>query len=245
MAEDQAGVRELATGWRLLAGATALVLILIGVVIQVTQDAVIPPLVVLALAFVVGLVLLVTRPRAGSITIGAAAVVMVVANLPFVAEDLTHPESIWSFLPAAVGVVGALVGLVVLVGALRRSDDGAVPYVGVIAGVAVLGLVAFAAIQTSGQPDDARQEGDFGLFAQDFAFVPDTIDSASGEIGVFLGNDDLVRHTFTIDELGVHEELPSKAFVRFSFEAEAGTYEFTCDVPGHEDMTGTLTVVDL
>lgn len=106
----------------------------------------------------------------------------------------------------------------------------------------MLALVAVAAIQTSGRPDDARQEGDFGLFAQDIAFVPDTIDSASGEIGVFLGNDDLVRHNFTIDELGVDEELPSKAFVRFSFEAEPGTYEFYCDIQGHEDMTGTLTV---
>jgi len=218
-------------------------MILVGVVIQATSGVVIPPLIVLAVVFLLGLVLLVTRPRAGAITTGAAAVIMVVANIPLVAEDLTHPESIWSFLPAAIAVVGALVGIVVLVGALRRSDDAAVPYVGVLAGVAVLGLFAVAIIQTNGRPDDARQEGDFGLFAQDTEFVPDTIDSASGEIGVFIGNDDLVRHNFTIDELAVDEELASKAFVRFAFEAEPGIYEFHCDIPGHEDMTGTLTVV--
>jgi len=243
-AEVSDEARALNGGWRLLAAGTAVAMILVGLVIQATQGAVIPPLVVLAVVFVVGLVLLVTRPRAGAITIGAAAVIMVVANLPFVAEDLTHPESLWSFLPAAIAVVGALVGAVLLVGALRRADDGAVPYVGAFAVVAVLSLVAIAAIQTSGQPDDTRQEGDHGMFAQDIEFVPDAFTSPAGEVAIYIGNDDLVRHNMTIDELGVDEELPSKAFVRFVFEAEPGTYEYYCDIPGHEDMTGTLTVAD-
>ncbi len=62
------------------------------------------------------------------------------------------------------------------------------------------------------------------------------------EVGIHIGNDDPVRHNLTIDDLDVDEELPSKAFVRFAFEAEPGSYEYYCDIPGHEDMTGTLTV---
>ena len=103
-------------------------------------------------------------------------------------------------------------------------------------------LFAVAIIQTSGWPDDARQEGDFGMFAQDIEFKPDAFTASAGQIGLFIGNDDLVRHNISIDELEVDEELPSKAFVRIEFEAEAGTYEYYCTI--HPTMVGSITVVE-
>jgi plastocyanin len=81
------------------------------------------------------------------------------------------------------------------------------------------------------------------MFAQDIEFKPDQLTSPAGDIGIFIGNDDLVRHNFSIDELDVDEELPSKAYVRIALDdVEPGTYTYYCNIEGHEDMKGTLTV---
>ena len=60
---------------------------------------------------------------------------------------------------------------------------------------------------------------------------------------VAVRNRDLFWHTFTIDTLGV--DITAPVGVRSaSFEAEPGTYEFYCRIPGHATlgMRGTLTV---
>lgn len=203
----------------------------------------IPPLVVLPVLFVAGLVLLVARPRLGAYVVSVLAVLMVVGNLPFVLDDIGHPESFWSFVPTGISVVGGLAGLAALVGLLARAGSVPAGTIGAVAIAGVVGVVALGAVQSGGQDDDARQDGDFGMFAQDIEFDPDELPAPAGDIGIYIGNDDLVRHNLTIDELDVDEELPSKAFVRIQIrDVEPGTYEYYCDVPGHEDMTGTLTV---
>ena len=233
---------EVPAAWRILLALDALLLIGVAVVVQLLNGEVIPPLVVLPVLFGVGLVLLVVRPRPGAIAVGVLAVLMTLANLAHLVPDLGHPESFWSFLTSAVAVVGSIVGAVALVAVLRRTDGGAAPYLGVVGGVVLIALVAFSAVATSGRANDTRQEGDQGMFAQDLEFKPDAFTASAGEIGIFIGNDDLIRHNFSIDELDVDVELPSKAFVRIEFEAEAGTYVYYCDIEGHEDMRGTLTV---
>ena len=231
-----------AVAWRILLAGVALLMILLALVIQATQATAIPPLIIAVVLLVVGLVLLILRPKIGAITVGVVSVLMVVGNLPFVLADIGHPESFWSFVPAALAVVGAVLGLAGLVAVLRHVGSGPASVVGVVGVTAAVAVLAVGAVSSGGQEDDVKQEGDIGMFAQDIEFKPDDLQAPAGELGVFIGNDDLVRHTFTIDELDVDEELPSKAFVRFTFEAEPGTYEFYCDVPGHEDMTGTLVV---
>lgn len=228
--------------WRLLLAALALGLILVTVVVQATQSAVIPPLIVQAVLLVVGLVLLAVRPRLGAIVLAVLAVLALLVNLPFIAGDLSHPESVWSFVPAALAVLGGVVGLVALIGVLRRIDGGAAKAVGALSGVAVLGILAIA-VASSDPEDDVKQDGDQGMFAEDFEFRPDEFTAAAGDVGVFIGNDDLVRHNFSIDDLDVDEELPSKAFVRIQLtDVAPGEYRYYCNIEGHEDMTGTMTV---
>ena len=57
---------------------------------------------------------------------------------------------------------------------------------------------------------------------------------------VYLLSED--GHTFVIEALDVKEELSPNVGARVEFSAEPGEYEFNCDVPGHDDMKGTLTV---
>ena len=229
--------------WRLLLAGVAIVLILVTFAVQATQQSTIPPLVVFAALLVIGMVLLVIRPRIGAITVGVLAVLMVLVNLPFIVSDLPHPESFWSFVPTAVALIAGLAGAVALVAVLRRAPGGPAGIVGVVAVVALVGAVGIAVVQSGGQDDDVKQDGDFGMFAQDIEFKPDVLTSPAGDIGIFIGNDDLVRHNFSIDELDVDEELPSKAYVRIALDdVEPGTYTYYCNIEGHEDMKGTLTV---
>jgi plastocyanin len=220
----------------------ALLLIFVAVVVQVTQEATIPPLIVLAVVLAVGAALLVVRPRVGAIVVGAAAVLMVVGNVTHLAGDLAHPESFWSFLPAALSVMGAVVGAYGLVAVLRRHGPEGAKVAAALGAAAVVVLVGFAGVQTGAEPDDQPAEGDIGMWAQDIEFKPSRLEAPAGEFGIFIANDDLVRHNLTIEDLDVDAELPSKAFVRVPVDAEPGTYEFFCDIPGHDDMTGTLEV---
>jgi len=229
--------------WRLVLAAVAVVLVLVTIAVQLTQEEVIPPLIVFGVLLVAALVALVPRPRLGAIAIGVVAVLMVVTSVPFIAPDLSHPESFWSFVPATLAVLGAVVGLVGLVAVLRRAGPGSAGIAGAVGIAAVVGLVAVAAVSSGGQDDDVKQDGDQGMFAQDFEFVPDEFEAPGPTFGIFIGNDDLVRHNFSVDELGISEELPSKAYVRVAVEdAAPGTYEYYCDVEGHDDMKGTFTV---
>ncbi len=232
-----------AVAWRLLLAGVAIAMILVALAVQWSQETVIPPLVVLPILFVVGLVLLVLRPRLGSIVIGALAVLMILGNLPFLVEDITHPESFGSFVPTGIGVLAGLVGLAALVAVLRRVDGRPAGILGAVGLAGAVAVIALSAVQSGGQEDDAPQEGDQHMFAQDIEFKPPAFEAPAGDIGIYIGNDDLVRHNLSIDDLDVDEELPAKAFVRIAITgAEPGEYEYYCDIDGHEDMIGTLTV---
>ncbi|MDP3892525.1 cupredoxin domain-containing protein [Nocardioides sp.] len=66
--------------------------------------------------------------------------------------------------------------------------------------------------------------------------------ASSGTVGTLVENRDPVRHTFTIEQLGIDVELPAGTNRRVEFTALAGTYAFHCTVPGHESMTGMIVV---
>lgn len=74
-----------------------------------------------------------------------------------------------------------------------------------------------------------------------FFFKPDKLTVQSGKVIVSVSNN-TGFHTFVIDELGVKEQLSSGK--TFTFEADSGTYEYYCDVPGHRErgMLGSLEV---
>ena len=77
--------------------------------------------------------------------------------------------------------------------------------------------------------------------AEDVEWSPEQLEVDAGG-AVFVENKDLFRHTFTVEDLDVSEDLGPGQDVRVELSAEPGEYEFICEVPGHEDMDGTLTV---
>lgn len=68
---------------------------------------------------------------------------------------------------------------------------------------------------------------------------------AGQEITLQLENYDMYAHSFDIDELGLHVEMPANGRVTTQFTApEPGSYTIYCAVPGHREagMIATLIV---
>lgn len=83
------------------------------------------------------------------------------------------------------------------------------------------------------------------LTASSFSFNPQTIRVKKGErIKLVITNKD-IRHTFTIKELEVDQNLPVGKTTSFELTPEKnGTFIFYCAVPGHKasGMEGKLVV---
>lgn len=229
--------------WRQLLFWVGLAELMVALAVLVVNGAFILPVAAFAVAFLVGLVLLVRPGAAGPTTIGVVSVLFVIGNIPYALDDLAHPDSFATFFPAAVGVVAGIAGGVGLLGFRRRWSVRAAARTGLVSSVVLLLALGVGLYATLTVEDDSAQEGDLALTADGTDWVPDTLTAAApGEIAVFIQNDDPFRHTFTIDGLDVDVELPADTDRRVTFTAASGEYEFRCTVPGHEDMTGTLTV---
>ena len=126
-----------------------------------------------------------------------------------------------SFLAAAAA-------LTLLVGACGGDDDDA-------AEDGSDGTVA------APEGDDVGDDGGDGssITMVNFAFSPDSVTVASGG-AVSLTNEDGSTHTFTSDDAGVDVSVSAGESAEAQVDAEAGTYDFHCEI--HPSMTGTLTV---
>lgn len=70
------------------------------------------------------------------------------------------------------------------------------------------------------------------------------LDAKAGEtLHLVIKNNDLYIHSFTILELGVDVMVGPRGEKAVSLSPnKTGTFEYECIIPGHESMTGTLTV---
>lgn len=77
-------------------------------------------------------------------------------------------------------------------------------------------------------------------------FLPAALSVRAGEtVTLQLENGDLFGHSFDIDALDVHVDLPAQAKTAVSFTpTKPGTYLVYCAVPGHQEggMVGELVV---
>lgn len=230
-------------GWvRALAGAL-LATVVILVVIMLVSGAVIPPLIVISAIFipVAWAVLRWHEKRWLLIVATVLALLAILGNIPFLVGDLAHPESGMTFAPSVLSLLAALVAIIAGVAAiLRLPDVAARPVVG---GAAVLALVAvvIAVVATVGVESDVKSQNDIDVIAQGVKY-PETLTAKAGGAAFFVENKDRVRHTFVIEDLDVKHEVPASTNRRIEVSLKAGSYEFHCDVPGHEDMKGTLQV---
>jgi plastocyanin len=232
--------------WRPVLVAAALTQILFEVVFMVVSGEVVRPAIVWSALLTIGLLVLGRHRRAGAALLGFVSLVHFATSAAFLAEGLVHPESFWDFWLGWSIVLTA--GLGALAGAaVWRREDGSkrarAVALGIMALIVALGIVG--GVATIAYDSEAAQDGDIALSARNVQFEPANLIADSGEVAVFVDNDDSFRHTFSIDALDVDLEMPGGKATRVEFIAEPGTYEFYCAVPGHEDMKGVLVVNDV
>ncbi|MDQ3573970.1 MAG: cupredoxin domain-containing protein [Actinomycetota bacterium] len=229
--------------WRRLLLVVAAVNIVVMLVIQVLlAGAVIPPLLLFLLLYAVAIGLVRRPGKAGPIMVGVVSILFVLTSLPFIVEDVSHPASFLAFSTTLAGLVASVVGVLAMVGFLRGWPSASAAQVGVVALVVIVLGVGLSVVSSLFVSNQAAEGGDVVLKASEVEFKPDMARARAGRVSVHVGNEDLSRHTFTIDALDVDLEVPAGKSRRVEFSAQPGTYDFTCEVSGHEDMKGTLTV---
>ncbi|MDP8975962.1 MAG: cupredoxin domain-containing protein [Actinomycetota bacterium] len=229
--------------WRSLLLVVAAVNIVVTLVIQLLlAGTVIPPLIVFLVLYAVGIALVRRAGKAGPVMVGVVSVLFVLGNLPFVVQDLSYPSSFLVFSTTFAALVAAIVGVVAMVGFLRAWPSAAAGRLGVAAVVVLVLGVGLSVLASLFVSNEGAEPGDLALKASNIEFDPRALQAKAGPLGVHVGNEDLSRHTFTIEALGVDLEVPAGKSRRVEFDARPGTYTFTCEVNGHEDMKGTLTV---
>ena len=229
--------------WSRLISIFSLVMVAWAIFITVMSGEFIPPVVIFGVLYLITAAVIRFRPgKAGPIMAIPISIALVAVPAALLIDSLAHPESPFDFITSAIHLVVPLATVVAAVGFLRswaperpRALGLATAAVLVVASVVSVG----AALMLE---DDASLPGDEVMAASDVEFTKTEIRVSAGDVGVFIDNEDPIRHTFTIEELDVDLELPANTARRIDFQAGPGTYEFICAVDGHEDMKGTLVV---
>lgn len=208
--------------------------------LQVLALEVIPPLLALGVLYIaLGVVVARRHARWPHVTAIVLALIHLVGSAPFMAANLAHPESPGSFVMEALIAVAILVVLVGAAGGLRgarpRSRRPLALGAAAVAAVAVVvSLVAAGGVET-----DRRQPGDVVIESVRSQF-PERVEIPAGGAGVWIDNQDPIHHTLVIEGTNVRAVIPASSAVRSDVALEPGTYQFFCDVPGHEGMQGEL-----
>lgn len=199
-----------------------------------------------------------SAPQRPWLWIGALvpAVLFLLMNAIYLPYALTHPVDP-AFTVALTLVVGVGVLVVTGVVAFREAragnDDRSGRHGRVISAIvwaAVVGAVAtsnVAAGAGSGGASVAEAPTRSALLtSENTSFAETSVDMQTGEVlGLFIVNRDGFAHSFDIDALDIHVQLPANATTAVMVKpTTAGTLEYYCAVPGHREagMVGSLTV---
>jgi cytochrome c oxidase subunit II len=115
--------------------------------------------------------------------------------------------------------------------------------------IAIYGFIAaLIFVFISGYSIAAEKEQVISITAKKFEFSPNKIALKKG-VPVVLAFTSLDRlHGFSCPGLGLRADIPPKKITRLRLVPDkTGTFPFHCDVfcgSGHEDMGGTITVVE-
>lgn len=227
--------------WHILLVWTGLGAAVALLVFNLAAGAIIPPLLVFAVLYGVGVWLARRGGKAGPIMLGILSLLLVVLNGPFIVPALSVPASTVDFVMTGLLVLLALANLVSAVAALRAPNGVGARLVGRSLVTLMLVVVAVAIVGRVTYDSPVAQSGDIELAAQDFEFSTDVIEATGGEVSVFVDNRDSALHTFTVEGLDVDLQVPGGSTARVTFEATAGSYEFICQ-PHSDVMKGTLKV---
>jgi plastocyanin len=227
--------------WRILLVWTGLGTAVTLLVYTLAMGEIIPPLLVFAVLYGIGVWLARRSGKAGPIMLGILSLLLVGLNAPFIVPALSVPASTVDFVMTALLVLLALANLVSAVAALRAPSGMGARLVGRSLVALMLVVVAVAIVGRVTYDSPVSQSGDIELAAQDYEFSTDVIEAEGGQVSVFVDNRDTALHTFTVEGLDVDLQVPGGSTGRVTFNAPAGSYEFICR-PHSDMMKGTLEV---
>ena len=234
----------------------AVFLLVLGILVLTTDDPSI--IVVLAIFFVPSFLIagLMWQFARWAVVVGAVwALLSTLAAIAFMAPGLFFPSSFFDFglgLPIVVSAIVALVAAITANIQYRRGTIAASSGKGArrtfatltIVVVALMALSAVLHVSSLSTVSAEDKVGALEVEIKDFDFSPTALTASAGQgATVVVKNNDFPVHTFTIEELDISVTVVSGAEKLVELPAlTAGTYQYTCEVEGHQDMTGTLTV---
>ena len=228
--------------WTRVAFIGAVTVAVWSIVLQLIAGTLIPPVAVIGAAFLVFAPFLARERRKTGLGLAVFAVLAVAGNLPGILDDLSHPASAPAFILTLASVLGAGLATVGGLGMFFRwAPDAGRRLVVAAATIFVVGSFTSASIAATTESDSALP-ADVAVVAESVEWHPGHVTMTSGSSGIWVDNRDGIRHTFTVPELDIDLEIPALKTRRIDVEAAPGTYQIVCEVPGHEDMTATLTI---
>lgn len=210
------------------------------VAVMAAVGSVIPPVAVGVAISLVGLLLLRRWPRTAIGLLATVSALLLVSGAPFALPHLAHPESALDFVHSFVHLGGRLLAVVAAIGAWRSASPTTARRLGAVAAGLLVATVSVGTVATLLTGRDAASPGDVTVPVRDFAF-PSEVRVPAGAT-VFVDNEDLTRHTFTVEGTELSHELPGGAGARFNVDLPPGTYRLFCAVPGHDSMKAALVV---
>lgn len=234
---------EVQRRWRVLEAACLLAVSLSLFAVIALAREVIPPVLIFGTLYLVLAALVFRMPANKWIAgvAGALAILGLLGNVPFLAEDLAHLESWGSFMPASVSVVGGIGAALAAVLSYRGGTASGVRPAAIGIAAAGIALLALSGVLSVTAGNDEARAGDVKVLAEAVEY-PEALAAPTGRASFLVENKDPFRHTFVIEGQGVKLEVPSNKTRRVEVDLKPGAYTFMCDVPGHENMTGTLTI---
>ena len=237
--------RPRGTTWRdVLKGAAIGQLLMAAFMIIITavfESSFSPVPVVVGLIVTGGIALLSKRPgRGGVVYAGIVSLLLVLVVLAFGGLTvLSRTESTFELIQVGGLLAVSLLGLVATVGAFRGKAGAAAEVAPKVAGAFIALLVVVGVVAGALTGSATRMPGDVALKAEGFEFSADRLEADAGRVAVFVQNEDVAHHDFTIKDV-VAVDLPGQKAGRGVFDLEAGTYRFYCSL--HPDMEGELQV---
>ncbi len=229
--------------WLRFARAGAITMVVWSIGLQLAVGAFIPPVTVVGVLFGAFVPFLRGERRRLGLAFAIVTTVTLVGNLPFLLDDLANPDSAPTFIAGLLSAVAAVVAVAGGLGAFFQWATAAIRQLAVGAiGTFVVGAAVSAGI-SAGTESSVALATDTPVVALGVQWDSDVITVTSGTSGIWIDNQDGIRHTFTVPELGLDLEIPAFTAQRIDIEGVApGEYEIICSVPGHELMTAILVV---
>lgn len=228
--------------WLRFARYAAITMVIWAVLVHLTARVLIPPVLVIGLIYLAFVPFLRRERRWVGLGLAAFSALALLGNVPGLADELSNPESAPAFILTLLSVTAAV--LAVISGSAAFFGWSTAPMralaIGAVSVFAVGALSSLAIFVNT--ESDAALGSDVEVVAEKVLWEPEDIVLPAGSAGVWVENKDGIRHTFTIEELGVDLEIPALRARRVDVAGPAGTYEIICTVPGHENMIGTLTI---